>query len=93
MNLQVSNIQKVFVRFLRRFHVTIFAIVILGGLAVIVLLLYNVIIASGESGDYTPKTNTASFDEATIERVKRLRTTSEESEQLDLSGRINPFVE
>jgi hypothetical protein len=93
MNLQINIIQKAFVRFLRRFHVTIFAIVILGGLAVIILLLYNVIIASGESGDYTPKTNTANFDETTIERIKQLRTTSEESEQLDLTGRINPFVE
>lgn len=94
MNISLTTIKNMITRFLARFHVVIFVVTIIGSLAGVVLLLNNVIITSSESGDYTPNSSSAVFDQATIDRVKQLKTRDEAGNQLDLShGRINPFVE
>jgi hypothetical protein len=82
-----------FVSFLRRFHVTIFAIIVIGGLAIVVFMLNNIIIRSADTSDYTPETPSATFDEATIDRIEDLKTRNQTDSQLDLSGRTNPFIE
>lgn len=80
--------------FLHRFHVMIFVIIVLGGVIIVILLLNGIIQRSGESGDYTPRTNSADFDQATIKKIDDLKTRDQNSGQLDLSqGRTNPFVE
>lgn len=94
MNLSLASIRKQLARFFGRFHVIIFFITVASGLSVIILLLNNVIVTSSNSEGYTPNTNSASFDQATIDRVKQLKTRDEASGQLNLSnGRTNPFVE
>jgi hypothetical protein len=94
MNISFTSIAKILTRFLERFHIVIFVITIMGGLAVIVLLLNNVIVTSGESGGYTSNSNNANFDQATINQIKQLKTRGEADGQLDLSkGRTNPFTE
>lgn len=94
MNIQLSTIKTLLGRFVERFHVLIFVFVILGGLVVVVFLLNNIIITSGNSSGYSPPSSSATFDQTTIDQIKQLKTSSEDSDQLDLShGRTNPFVE
>lgn len=94
MNLSFATIKKAINAFLHRFHVMIFVIIVLGGVIVVILLLNGVIQRSGESGDYTPRKSSASFDQATIKKIEDLKTRDQSSGKLDLShGRSNPFVE
>jgi hypothetical protein len=93
-DISLTNIKKGLSRFIARFHIVLFTVTILGGLAVIILLLYNVILTSVDSNGYTPESKSADFDQATIKRIEQLRTSNESDGQLDLSqGRTNPFVE
>jgi hypothetical protein len=93
MDLSINT--KTITNFLHRYHVVLFAVIILGGLVFMVLSLNNIIVASSEAGaDYTPAGTTFSFDEKTIERINDLRSRDQAASQLDLSnGRTNPFVE
>lgn len=94
MDISFTSVKKSLGRFIGRFHVVLFVVTILGGLVIVVLLLNNIILTSTRSNDYTPETSNATFDQATIDRIKQLKTRDESSSQLDLSGgRSNPFVE
>lgn len=94
MKLSFTKITTNLARFLKRFHAVIFVVIVFGGLSIVVLLLHNVVITSSESGDYKSISNNANFDQATIDRIKKLRTSDEADSQIDLSrGRTNPFVE
>ena len=87
------NKQKV-VGFIARFHVVIFAIATVLLLSIAILLLTDIV--NKASGiDSTPTNTTSSnFDEETMNRIDRLKTSDEPSQPLDLSqGRINPFSE
>lgn len=94
MDISLTSIKKTFSRLLRRFHVVIFVVTILGSLAIVILLLNKIIVTSTDSAGYTSDTNNTAFDQATIDRIKQLKTTDQSSGQLDFSqGRTNPFVE
>lgn len=90
----LTSLKKTLVAFLYRFHLVIFVIVILGGLAIVILLLNGIIITSGENNGYLPNTNDATFDQSTIRRIDALKTHDQTDDQLNFSGvRTNPFVE
>lgn len=93
MEISTASIKKTASRILHRYHVVIFVVVVLGGLAVIVLLLNDIITQSGSTG--VPANNQSStFDQATIDRIEDLKTRDEPAAQPNLSnGRSNPFVE
>lgn len=93
--MELSINTKAITAFLHRYHVVLFAVVILGGLVFMVLSLNNIIITSSEtSADYTPTGTTFSFDEKTIERIDSLKSRDQAANSLNLSnGRSNPFVE
>jgi len=94
MNISTTAIKNSLVTFLHRFHILIFVVMVLGSLAVVIFLLNRIIIQSGDSGTYTSATGNTTFDETTIDRIKQLKTSKEQSAPLDLSkGRTNPFVE
>jgi predicted class III extradiol MEMO1 family dioxygenase len=86
-------INTAFTTFLRRFHVTVFAIIVVGGLAIVVFMLNTIIIRSADTSDYVPETPSATFDQATIDRIEDLKTRNQADSELDLSGRTNPFIE
>jgi ABC-type bacteriocin/lantibiotic exporter with double-glycine peptidase domain len=94
-NLSLTSVKKGIIAFLHRFHIILFVVVVLGGLAIAILMLNNVIVKSATSDGYTSQTNNASFDQPTIKRIEDLKTRDQAgSDQLDLSkGRTNPFVE
>jgi hypothetical protein len=93
--MELSFNPKAIINFLHRYHVVLFAVIILGGLAFMVLSLNNIIVASSEAGaDYTPAGTTFTFDEKTIKRIDDLKSRDQATGELDLSsGRTNPFVE
>lgn len=94
MDISFDTIKKSFLGFIGRYHMVVFAVVVIGGLALVVFMLNNIIISSSTSTDYTPAGTSVSFDQETIDRVNSLKSRDEASEQLDLSqGRTNPFVE
>lgn len=94
MELSSTHLKRAFLDFISRFHVLIFAVVILGGLVACMILLNNVILQSGDAGGYTPSSTNTSFDQQTIDRIKQLHTaTDQNTDTLDLSGRISPFVD
>ena len=94
MEISLASLKKIFGRFLGRFHIVIFAVVILGGLSVVILLLHSIITTSNDPSGYTPNGISSSFDNATINRIEQLKTRTEGSGDLNLPpGRTNPFVE
>jgi hypothetical protein len=95
MNLALSStaIKKFVITTLHRYHVVLFVIIVLGGLAVMVFFLNQILVKSSTPDGYTSSSNDASFDQQTIDRIKNLRETTDTSSQIDLSGRSNPFVE
>ena len=93
LNLVVTSVKKACIKFLYRFHVVIFVILVVGGAAIMVFALNSIVIRSSESDGYTSNTNNATFDQATMKRIDELKT-RDQSSTTDLpSGRTNPFIE
>lgn len=94
MDITLNGIKNGISRTLHRFHILLFAVVVLGTLIVAVYLLNQILVASDQSNGYVAKSNTSSFDNVTIGKINQLRTIDEPSIPLTLpAGRINPFVE
>lgn len=94
MELSLTSFKTSFSKFLARFHVIIFTIIILGGLIVAMLLINATIGQSDTSSNYTPPSTNTNFDQQTIDRIQKLHPASDNATStLDLSGRVNPFVD
>jgi hypothetical protein len=94
MNMNFKATKKAIAAFLRRFHVTLFVLIVFGGLALVVFMLNSVIIRSSDTSGYTPETPNATFDQATIDRIEELQTRDQSGGTLQFPpGRTNPFVE
>lgn len=77
-----------------RYHLTIFTVVIVGGLSTAVLLLNAILVESSDTSGYTSTLENTSFDQVTINRVTQLKLSSDTSLNFTLpSGRISPFAE
>jgi len=78
---------------LGRFNVTIF-IVIVVGILVFCILILNGIMNKPPDINNDSNTSTTKFDQTTINRLNKFKTSSENSSNQVLpSGRINPFSE
>lgn len=90
----IRDIQNKIIPFIKRFNLVIFIVIVVLVLSVNVIMLYGVVEkASGTDIDGSSGGN-AQFDQATIDRLKELKTSDQPSAPLDLSkGRINPFGE
>lgn len=94
MNLSLPALNRFIVGVLHRFHLIIFAVVVLGGLVISVLLLNDIVNQSSESGDYVAPSANTTFDQKTIDQIEQLKTPGQSGDSLNLSqGRTNPFVE
>lgn len=77
-----------------RYHLTLFIVVLVGGLSTAVLMLNEILMQSSDTNGYTSSLNNSGFDQATIDRLKQLKSSSEASTDLTLpAGRVNPFAE
>lgn len=89
-----SALIKPFAALLKRFHLTLFFIFVIGCLSWAVLLINNILTEDSESTDYTSSIDAGSIDSATLERMQSLHPSSAASQPTSLpEGRINPFGE
>lgn len=89
-SLSLSQITKPLSQLLHRFHVILFALLVIGGLSVATFLLYGSIVTSSAPDQQV--TSSSSFDKTTIEKIKTLRDPSQPGSPLQLpAGRTNPF--
>jgi hypothetical protein len=79
----------------RRYHLTIFIVILVSGLATAVILLNNILQQSSDTtGLSADATNGITFDQATIKRLNELKTSSDPVVPFSTSGtRISPFSE
>lgn len=95
MEITSASLKTSFTKFIKRYHLLIFTVLVLGGLVVCMFLINNIIIKSGDTTGYEPAAANTSFDQQTIDRIKQLHTAGENAaDDLNLGqGRSNPFVE
>ena len=85
---------KSVIRVIRRYHLTIFIIFVAAGLGTAVFTFTNLLNESSTDTTYTSPIGAGSIDQATLERIKALHTSDEQTPELVVpSGRINPFSE
>ena len=92
--LTISAIGTGITRKLMRFHVILFTLIVVGGLAAVVYLLYGIVISAIDvSGETTP--TSTRFDQQTIDRLEEIDEASRSGSKLQIpqNQRINPFIE
>jgi hypothetical protein len=95
-NLTISPqaIKQAVYQFIHRFHVVIFVVVALGGLAASVFILNTIIVTSGDTRQFLSQNARSDFDQDTIKKIKELKTRDQNGDTFTLPpGRTNPFVE
>lgn len=93
-NISIKSIVTPIADIFRRYHVTIFIIVIVSGLATSVMLLNNILQSSTNISGYTQNATSTTFDQTTIDQINQLHTSADNTQTIDTSkGRISPFSE
>lgn len=78
----------------RRYHLTVFVVVVVGGLSTAVLTLNAILIQSSKTDGFTSSLDSTDFDQSTIDRINQLKPSDDTSARFTLpSGRTNPFSE
>ena len=92
-SISISQISDGVVNFIRRFHLLIYTLTVVIGVAVAVFQLNGLITEqspAGNGGD----TAASSFDKDTIDRINNFNTANSDQDTFSLpSGRINPLVD
>ena len=80
---------------LNRLNVTLFIVIVVGGLIYSILILTNILqLSPSSSSSSTSQTTSTQFDQTTINNIKKLKASSDNSTAPALpSGRTNPFSE
>ena len=78
----------------RRFHLTLFFVLIIGCLSGAVLLMSDILQNTSADPNYTSSINAGTIDEATLNRLNDLHTSPQGAAPPTLpAGRVNPFGE
>lgn len=88
-SVSLTQITATVSRFLHRYHIILFALIVLGGLSVATYMLYSTATATAPSDAAAASSGT--FDKATMKKVQNLRGIDDASQPLELKGRTNPF--
>lgn len=89
-----NRITKSVERLFKRFHLTIFFIFVVGCLAGAVMLVSQTLASSADTSDYNSNINAGTIDQATLNRIQSLHTSSQPGDIPALpQGRVNPFAE
>ena len=87
---QLEPITKPLAKFLWRFHVIFYSLVVMGGVAIVLFLFTGLLTASPD----TPQPMATSFDKQTIKAIKNFEPSSSTRDSFSLpAGRANPFAE
>jgi len=93
-NLTLSSLFKPLGNIFRRFHMTIFIVFIVAGLAYAVLSFSMLLGESSTDSSYVSPITAGTIDQATLDRIKALHTSDTATPALvPTPGRINPFSE
>lgn len=93
-NISIKSLFGPVVEIFRRYHVTIFIVVVVSGLSGAVIVLNGILQTSTDISGYTATETTNSFDQVTINRIKELHTSNDTSSvTVPTTGRISPFSE
>lgn len=88
------DILKPLKRLTKRFHLTLFLILVISALAGAVLVINNTLEDSSIDSGYTSSINAGTIDQVTLTRLNALHTSAEGSAAPTLpAGRINPVSE
>lgn len=92
-SISISQISNSIVHFISRFHVLIYTLTVVIGVAVAVFQL-NGLITERSPADNGGGATAPSFDKDTIDRINNFNTASSGEDTFSLpSGRINPLVD
>ena len=87
---QLEPIVKSLSKFLWRFHVIIYRVVVIGVVAIAIFLLSGLLAVPTEE----PQTTSISFDKKTMQIIKDFRPSTSANDSFSLpAGRSNPFAE
>lgn len=90
-SLSVSDVTSILFRFLHRYHVMLFVVITLGGLAVATYVLNGVV---SSASVITNVNSSTAFDQQTIDKIMSFKTSSQQHGQYTPpAGRSNPFAE
>lgn len=93
-NTDTTTLLTPIVRIFERYHLTIFIVVLVGGLMTAVIMLSGILSQASDTSTITPTTGNTTFDQATIDRLNRLHTRDDTSAGFVLpAGRTSPFYE
>ena len=91
-SLDIHDITNAFSKLLYRFHVVLFVLTVVGGMAVVVFMLNQTITRATDTTQLIDMP-AAPFDQATIDRLNKLESSGQQSDIDFPPGRINPFSE
>lgn len=96
-SLSANGISQKFLGTLRRYHVVLFAVFAVGGLAAAVFLLNNTLVAAGTP--IAPTNGQSNFDETTLNQIQQMHTSDQVSPETEAQyglkinqSRINPLI-
>ena len=90
--ISLSDIGSKLGAFFHRYGVFIFFLVVASGLITAIFLLNVVITRTDEADGYVSDVNNISFDKETIDKIRALRSSDQETAKIDdATGRILPF--
>lgn len=88
-----KNAKRYFLAFLRRFHLLLFFVLVVGTLSAAVVLV-NKTLSDTSSQGYTSSISAGNIDEATLNRIQSFHSSDTPLTALPpQNGRINPFSE
>jgi len=92
-----DSIKNIFIKIsddFKKYNLTIFIVVLVGGLSTAVILLSDILQISRDASSTQQSSDNITFDQQTIDRVNQLTTSDESSgDYVKPQGRINPFAE
>ncbi len=94
LNLSFNDMKVGLARFLARFHVLLYTILVIGGLAAVMFFVYQVMLQATDIRPIDTQSSSA-FDQNTIDKLQSLNEKSGGGKPLELPSnqRINPFVD
>lgn len=93
-NLSLNSFAKPLGKIFRKFHLTLFFALVVGGLSIAVIQLSETLGEKEDVSNYSSSISSGSIDKATLNKIQALHSSSEPGEPLALpQTRINPFGE
>lgn len=91
-DLNLKQVTTSLTDFMHRYHVIIFVLTVIGGLAFATFMM-NQAINQQPAGQATPSSATAVFDTETMDKIDKLNNSSSQpTEFTPPAGRLNPFL-